>query len=76
MVLNDLYKKQGVLQSELDVPFTNLHDVTSWIEEFCEIINDCLLPHADVFEVNFIFVVSYWDSSIARILHLCIAWVF
>jgi hypothetical protein len=29
MVLNDLYKKQGVLQSELDVPFTNLHDVTS-----------------------------------------------
>ena len=48
LVLKDLCKKQAVLQSKLDVPFTNLHDVTRCIEEFCEMINECVLPHAEV----------------------------
>ena len=54
LVLNDLWKKkQAVLQSKLDVPFTNLRDVTRCVEEFCEIINQCVLPHAEVFEVKY-----------------------
>lgn len=50
--MSELSKKCNILQSKLDVPFTDLNDVNNCIKDFCEIVNECVLPHVDITEVK------------------------